>query len=567
MTLIIPVPQAQGVAEEIPIWKKVDWSPEIEQQIYKDWGKYYSRRRRENIAMNYYNKAYQLSNDDYMTLYHRSQSKRKTAQTLGALEDSLEAQKILKFKSVLNAPINLEVCDALYELNQFEKAKAELHNNTRLFKGNKTKAFEERLIVVDDNIKDACGEGLSPFILENERMMSHVKDLLNEKLKVDNRPFWKILKEQDKCDVLSVAETKEKLLSPLEIARRKRAFDICYQVYIDKSWVDLLFLKNLRNNPSLLLDQCKGSKGFLSKLVGNQYEIVKKFLKIIQARSPMYFVRYKKYSNKDRLLKFREALLFRIQYQTRRNMISVLQTIKRLRDQKNIKRLSNYIEEVMGDYVVIKTNRIMPWKLEFINEVYNTLGLALSEQYVVPKNFRASDRNPVLQLLSFNPHKLKEINTFVFGDRSTHQDHDSVDPAIIKSKRMISRLEKRIIFAKYPIEKAYLLHQIACIHLESNHFDECCFVARKALHAEQCNSNIWSFLCIIVTVKSNASLNKTEGTSEALKKALLIAEKLQSPHITEFVEACISGNERISFIRGIDSRRESKAAHSRKSSN
>lgn len=88
----------------------------------------------------------------------------------------------------------------------------------------------------------------------------------------------------------------------------------------------------------------------------------------------------------------------------------------------------------MGDYVVIKTNRIMPWKLEFINEVYNTLGLALSEQYVVPKNFRASDRNPVLQLLSFNPHKLKEINTFVFGDRSTHQDHDSVDPAIIKSK-------------------------------------------------------------------------------------------------------------------------------------
>ncbi|XP_032587399.1 uncharacterized protein LOC6583608 isoform X3 [Drosophila mojavensis] len=563
--LPISVPQAQGVEAEIPIWEKIDWTPEIEQQIYKDWGKYYSRRRRENIAMHYYDKALQLSNDDYMTLYHRSQSKRKTAKTLGALEDSLEAKRILRLKSVVNAPINLEVCDALYELNQFEKAKAELHNNKRVFTGNKTKAFEDRLIVVDENIKDACGDGLSPFILENERMMSHVKDLLNEKFKVDNRPLWKILKEQNKCDILSIPECKEELLSPLEIARRKRAFDICYQVYIDKSWIDILFLKNLKNNPSLLLDQCKMSKDFLGTMVAKQYEVVKKFLKIIQARSPMYYVRYKKYSNKDRLLKFREALLNRIQYQTRRNMISVLQTITRLRYQKNLTRLSNYIEEVMGDYTVLKTNRIMPWKIEFINDVYNTLGLALSEQYVVPKNFRIGEKNPVLQLLHYNPHKVKEINTFVFGDRSTHQDQESVDPTIIKSKRLISRLEKRIVFSKYSIEKAYLLHQIACIHLQSNHYDECCFVARKALQ-ELCNSNIWSFLSIIITVKSNASLNKTEGISDALKRALLVAEKLQSPQIIEFVETCISGNDRFSCVRGIDSRRESKA-HTRKSLN
>lgn len=52
---------------------------------------------------------------------------------------------------MVNAPINLEVCDALYELNQFEKAKAELHNNKRVFTGNKTKAFEDRLIVVCTN--------------------------------------------------------------------------------------------------------------------------------------------------------------------------------------------------------------------------------------------------------------------------------------------------------------------------------------------------------------------------------------------------------------------------------
>lgn len=47
-----------------------------------------------------------------------------------------------------NALINLEVCDALYELNEFAKSKAELHNNARLFTGNKSKIFERRLVVV-----------------------------------------------------------------------------------------------------------------------------------------------------------------------------------------------------------------------------------------------------------------------------------------------------------------------------------------------------------------------------------------------------------------------------------
>lgn len=47
-----------------------------------------------------------------------------------------------------NAPINLEICDALYELNQFENCKVELHDNTRKFFGKKVAAFLNRLIVV-----------------------------------------------------------------------------------------------------------------------------------------------------------------------------------------------------------------------------------------------------------------------------------------------------------------------------------------------------------------------------------------------------------------------------------
>lgn len=86
-----------GIQEAIPVWEKIDWSPEVEQGIYKDWGKYYSRRRRESISMNYYDKALKLSPNDHATLYHRSQSRRKTARIESALKDSREAQSKCEF--------------------------------------------------------------------------------------------------------------------------------------------------------------------------------------------------------------------------------------------------------------------------------------------------------------------------------------------------------------------------------------------------------------------------------------------------------------------------------------
>jgi len=88
----------------------------------------------------------------------------------------------------------------------------------------------------------------------------------------------------------------------------------------------------------------------------------------------------------------------------------------------------------MGDYVVKKTNRIMPWKFEFINEVYNILALAYVDQYTLPKNFRFSEKNALLRLLRFPMDKSKEVKHFVFGDRTTHQGSETVDPALTKSR-------------------------------------------------------------------------------------------------------------------------------------
>lgn len=76
----------------------------------------------------------------------------------------------------------------------------------------------------------------------------------------------------------------------------------------------------------------------------------------------------------------------------------------------------------------------MPWKFEFLNEVYNTLALALVDQYKVPKYFRANDKQALLRLLNFPTDKSLEVPTFVFGDRTTHQDTETSDPTMLKSR-------------------------------------------------------------------------------------------------------------------------------------
>lgn len=44
--------------------------------------------------------------------------------------------------------INLELCDTIYELNEFEKCKVELHLGSRKFTGAKTGPFNNRIDVV-----------------------------------------------------------------------------------------------------------------------------------------------------------------------------------------------------------------------------------------------------------------------------------------------------------------------------------------------------------------------------------------------------------------------------------
>lgn len=89
----------------------------------------------------------------------------------------------------------------------------------------------------------------------------------------------------------------------------------------------------------------------------------------------------------------------------------------------------------MGDYVVLKTHRVMPWKFEYINEVYNTLALAHADSYQIPDDIMQSkEKERLLVLLRMPTDKYKDVVQFVFGDKSTYQEPDAPDYALIAYK-------------------------------------------------------------------------------------------------------------------------------------
>lgn len=84
--------KVQGIDADVPKSQKIDWPSQKLQGIYKDWGKYYSRKRRETDAVHNFDRALALNSDDYNTLYHSSQTKRKIGKSEDALSDCRQAQ-------------------------------------------------------------------------------------------------------------------------------------------------------------------------------------------------------------------------------------------------------------------------------------------------------------------------------------------------------------------------------------------------------------------------------------------------------------------------------------------
>ncbi|XP_017013125.2 outer dynein arm-docking complex subunit 4 [Drosophila takahashii] len=523
-----------GVKPHLQPWEVIAWSPERLGSIYSDWAQFFGKQRYAN-GLRYFNNALDLNPFNARALMRRSQLKRSMGLAPEALKDCSQAEDLLMSLKppVTNPNVSLEVCDALYECNRLENSKINLHSHLRRFSSAQTVPVVERLDVLSENFRDTLSEDTTMSV---QRLINRMMGSLAKQPK----------DLKDNCDVVSILGKEEVHLSPLETARRKRHFKIYNQSYLNKCWVDVAFLKRLRDDPNVQPKHCQKSSEYLGKLMASNYKAERTLTKMLQTRCPMYALHSQKYPNEGFYNKQREENLYRIQYQTRRNMFKILRSIRLLIRVGEVNKLSAFIEEVMGDYVTIKTHRVMPWKFEFTNEVYNYLALARINEYKIPSNMTVlQGRQRLLTLFRLPLNNSQEIKKSKLKRPSTLNITRSAttDPKAEKFKKQVTRLENRMRFAEYHIERAYLLHELAQEHLDFNSFDVACSMARKSLEeAIKCKSIIWSFLSLIVICKAHAILGKIEQEKEILAETFALAKKMKNLDLCLFIDICMKVN-------------------------
>lgn len=413
-------------------WEKIGWSDEHLQIIYRECGNNLMRKQKLNVAVHYFEKSLELRDDDPKALYFLSLCQKYVALCEASYNSAIRG---LSFVDT-NQPLNLQVCNALYDLNHLEHAGLELKSKGRRFTGHKIKAFEEKFTVVESNLMDSLGDSLFAFIQEYKQYFKEIIRMRDKLENPDERPRWKILRANNECDILSVIEEIEPLVHPRERARLSRGYKIFNQKYLNNSAIDVGFLKLLKTNKTLLLPQSRISPA-LKEVANSNYDIVIKFLRMLQARNPLYNVRLNRCPKKEKCVKEKNDNLNRIQYSTRRMMFIILENMKNLRGQGNLHEISRYTEQVMGDYIILKTHRLIPWKFEFINEVYNILGLAYFDQVQIPKfldTFETSKEKLFALLRLPLPDERLTVNQFIFGQKSTWVEPEAIDYEYIRYK-------------------------------------------------------------------------------------------------------------------------------------
>ncbi|XP_026837826.1 uncharacterized protein LOC6550069 isoform X2 [Drosophila erecta] len=306
-------------------------------------------------------------------------------------------------------------CDELFNANEFENALTTLYADGRPFGGQfahgRFDMIKQRSLSV---FEDTLGESLRPFMQQHSGVLEQVNRRQKELAAHVSRPLWKALRDRRQCDVQSVLVKERPQLTSLEKARRRASERLYNYNYLGRSAVDVALLRQLRGDRGFLDPLRLVTTPPMRKLAEEQFTIVRRLMKMLHARNPMYNRRYVRQRHgriaDEERRRWQEMHLFHAQYQTRRDCMRMLLEVQRRRREGDVDRLSDYVEQIMSGFVEYKTQRTLPWKWEFINDVYNTLALAHCDRCRVPANvdFLQAQNRPVLYLLQAE--KLRDMS-------------------------------------------------------------------------------------------------------------------------------------------------------------
>ncbi|EDV92413.1 outer dynein arm-docking complex subunit 4 [Drosophila grimshawi] len=545
-------------------WQRIDLPACVQSRLFGDWAQYYNRWQLNKKAIEYFSRSITVcgSNGDtvcsrvscqplaksvcqklYDTLNKRSRCWRSLAQAELALKDSRHAHQLLKQEGISKASIVLSKCDALFDCNRFEDNLVMLHMEERNYPGKCVKnCFRLRKNRAIGVLEDTLGDSLHSFLLDTWPLIMEAAHVHRTSVTFMPRPLWQQLSNNNGCDLDSVVNKEKPLLSPLEKARRQVDENVYNYHYLSKAANDATLLHQLKNDHNLLNPLLRESTPYLAQLTTEQYRIVRKFTNMLHARRPLYHSKQEKCRISQICERNREKYLYRVQYQCRRDCHSMLREVRQRRQERDIERLTEYVEHIMSTNIVLKTFRVLPWKWEFITDVFNILGLAHVDRCTLPQKIDILNWQNYALIYMLPKDRFKDLS-LDHGSHNVYAEIARHEERMNCAAKKVERLEERLIYSRYGIERTYLLFEIARCHFKEARFDKALTMAHKAANeARSCNSTVWHLNCTFLISQVHAAFNRFQRLSQSLNRAKQLAEKLKSLKMMAFLALLIAIN-------------------------
>lgn len=298
----------------------------------------------------------------------------------------------------------------------------------------------------------------------------------------------------------------------------------------DATAVDANFLENLSKDLRVNLKQIPESSKAILDHANECSEKLKIWRTMMKSRSPLY----------SKKLGSNKTEMFRIQYQSRRDVFNQLDEIQRIFEKGSIKELTEFVSKLLENYYSIKTVKILPRKFELANEITNYVALKYLSLIKIPENLnQISDlkiRLAVLLNISKNVNTETKKMSIQFGDKSKFCDTTAPDYSYLRYKRKVDKYERELNFWEYSIVKCFYLNEISLMHLIQFKYDECRTSSRKCCEeAELCGNIIWEFFGRLNLIRSDCLQNMFADVNENLIKLELLVIGKMNENVLDFI--------------------------------
>lgn len=500
--------------------------PDLKAAIHRDRGFFYKRKNLLKHALDDFTESLEHNPAGFPSLIERSKCKLD----MGDVDDALDSigACLEQYPDKLEAQQHRNNC--IYEQNHFEKSLSKYSNTRNQFPTRRFVRDGPELVhmTIDGAVGTCVGDCLLNMRGDIEKYARYMREQ-----QVDNRPLWKVLREKGECDVVSVLTKPQPYVPKMQQLRNRRKQSNMESLYVGSQTAGHIeFLKSLLTDGRLFLRQTQGSNALMKDTIEDGLLHIKRWENMLRCRKPIYAKRYT--TNPDRVRRNTEDALNRIQERTRREVFQQLVQILHLAKNEP-KRMLAVVEDVISNYYSIKTKRVFPRKFQFLNEIFNIVGISYLEHSIaIPSNLMmmgSDERLSVILQLPLEKKAEGQSASGIFGDRSTFVDPGLPDYAYFAYKNKVDELEKRLQRSSYPIERCYLCHELALLHMNQHKLDEPKILAVKLVdHAQACGNMVWLFLGHLTGARADMASGQLVGAGGRLTKM-----KELLPYFDEFV--------------------------------